>query len=251
MKFRPCIDLHNGQVKQIVGSSINDQMVTNFVAQHPAQWFAELYKKDQLDGGHVIQLGPGNTEAASAALAAWPEGLQIGGGVNETNAKAWIDKGAAAVIVTSAVFRGGLVDWDRLEKIKQAVGKDRLVLDLSCRRLENEYYIVTDLWTQFTQVKIEPSQLDLLAKHCAEFLIHAVDVEGKGLGVDADLLERLGNWGAHPMTYAGGVHSSQDIETIKQAGRNAIDFTVGSGLDIFGGKGFVYQDLVASQSQGF
>jgi len=251
MKFRPCIDLHNGQVKQIVGSSLQDELVTNFVAERPASWFAELYKADGLDGGHVIQLGAGNTEAAGEALAAWPEGLQIGGGVNETNAKSWIDQGASAVIVTSAVFREGVVDWDRLEKIKQAVGAERLVLDLSCRLRGGDYYIVTDLWTRYTEIKIEPRQLDLLAAHCGEFLIHAVDVEGKGLGVDAQLLQLLGDWGGHPMTYAGGVHSYGDIETVKQAGDSKIDFTVGSGLDIFGGKGLLYQDLVQTNSKGF
>ncbi|OGH01096.1 MAG: phosphoribosylformimino-5-aminoimidazole carboxamide ribotide isomerase [Candidatus Lambdaproteobacteria bacterium RIFOXYD1_FULL_56_27] len=250
MKFRPCIDLHQGKVKQVVGSSFAQGLVTNFEAKQPAAWFADLYRQDGLTGGHVIQLGSGNREAAQAALAAWPQGLQIGGGVDETNAKAWIEAGAAAVIVTSAVFKDGKVDLDRLNKLVRAVGKKRLVLDLSCRKQAGQYFVVTDLWTKFTSSRIEPQTLDFFARHCAEFLIHAVDVEGKGLGIDGELLSLLGRWGGHPMTYAGGVRSQEDITAIGTLGQGQIDFTVGSALDLFGGQGLKYKDLVAAQTQG-
>ena len=250
MRFRPCIDLHQGKVKQVVGSSFAHGLVTNFEAEQPAAWFAELYRQDGLTGGHVIQLGSGNKEAAKEALAAWPGGLQLGGGVDENNAKEWIEAGASAVIVTSAVFKDGKVDLDRLAKLVRAIGKKRLVLDLSCRKKGGRYFVVTDLWTKFTDSQIEPGTLDFFAQHCAEFLIHAVDVEGKGLGIDGELLTLLGRWGGHPMTYAGGVRSQEDIRTIGDLGRRRIDYTVGSALDLFGGKGLKYKDLVAAQAQG-
>src|SRR5580692_7528252 len=140
--FRPCIDLHEGRVKQIVGGTLGDAgLRTNFVSEKPAAWFAELYQRDQLTGGHVIMLGPGNETAARAALAAYPQGLQIGGGVNAQNARDWLEAGASHVIVTSWVFREGRVDWARLEELVKSIGRERLVLDLSCRRRGENYFV--------------------------------------------------------------------------------------------------------------
>lgn len=247
MKFRPCIDLHQGKVKQIVGGTLSDtdqaRVHTNFETQKPSQWFAHLYQKDGLSGGHVIQLGPGNRSAAQSALAAWPNGLQLGGGVTVENAQMWLDAGAAAVIVTSWVFHHGCVDEQRLKQLSQAIGPDKLVLDLSCRRRGKFYYVVTDRWQTFTNEEVAPRLLDRLAAHCAEYLIHAVDVEGKCQGIETPLVSLLGQWAGRPITYAGGIHSQTDIDTIEQLGQGCIDFTVGSALDIFGGQGLVYMDL--------
>lgn len=247
MRFRPCIDLHQGKVKQIVGGTLSDldddRMLTNFEAEKPSQWYAALYRRDQLEGGHIIQLGSGNRAAATAALNAWPQGMQIGGGVNLDNAAQWLDAGAAAVIVTSWVFHDGVVDKDRLKRLSKLVGPRHLVLDLSCRRREDGYYIVTNRWQTFTRERISLSLLDDLSKYCSEYLIHAVDVEGKCLGIERPLVAVLGKWARLPITYAGGIHSMEDIQTIGQLGNNGIDFTVGSALDIFGGDALCYADL--------
>jgi phosphoribosylformimino-5-aminoimidazole carboxamide ribotide isomerase len=247
MKFRPCIDLHGGKVKQIVGGTLSDgsdaALQTNFEADRPAQWYARRYRSDGLDGGHVIQLGPGNTKAATAALAAWPGGMQLGGGVTIDNARKWLDAGAAAVIVTSWVFHGGQVDYGRLKQLSKSIGAERLVLDLSCRRRDDAYFIVTDRWQNFTRECITPQLLSQLARYCAEYLIHAVDVEGQCQGIETPLVELLGKWAGLPTTYAGGIHSQADIDTIFRLGGGAIDFTVGSALDIFGGSGFRYEAL--------
>ena len=247
MRFRPCIDLHQGKVKQIVGGTLSDDRQsapeTNFEARKPAQWFARLYRNDRLTGGHVIQLGAGNTEAARAALQAWPGGMQVGGGVNLENAKKWLDAGAAAVIVTSWVFHDGQVDESRLKKLSQSIGPRRLVLDLSCRRRDESYVIVTDRWQTFTRERITPRLLDRLSAYCFEFLIHAVDVEGRCQGIETPLVGLLAQWGELPVTYAGGIHSMEDIQTIERLGRGHIDFTVGSALDIFGGHGLQYAEL--------
>lgn len=247
MRFRPCIDLHQGKVKQIVGGSLTDRNVglqTNFEARKPAEWFARLYRRDHLVGGHVIQLGPGNEAAAKAALSAWPGGLQIGGGVTVDNAPQWLDAGAGAVIMTSWVFHDGTVDYGRLDQLLGAIGREHLVLDLSCRRRGDAYYIVTDRWQTFTQEQLSLDLLDRLSPYCCEYLIHAVDVEGKCHGIELPLVELLGQWTGPPVTYAGGIHSQQDIDAIASVGRGRIDFTVGSALDIFGGKGFQYKELV-------
>ncbi|MDX9787558.1 MAG: phosphoribosylformimino-5-aminoimidazole carboxamide ribotide isomerase [Desulfobacterales bacterium] len=245
MKFRPCIDIHQGIVKQIVGSTLSDAELpqTNFQADKPAEWFARCYKQDHLTGGHIIQLGEGNEAAARAALAAWPGGMQLGGGVNIENAAAWLDAGAEAVIVTSWVFHDGIVDTQRLTQLSKLVGKNRLVLDLSCRRLEAAYYIVTNRWQNFTRETITPRLLNELSEYAFEFLIHAVDVEGKCRGIEASLVELLGRWAKIPITYAGGIHTLDDIEMIREMGNGAIDFTVGSALDIFGGNQLVYREL--------
>lgn len=247
MRFRPCIDLHEGVVKQIVGSTLTDSEkespVTNFQAEKPSEWFAELYRKDGLTGGHIIQLGPGNDKAAKSALSAWPDGMQIGGGINIDNAKEWIDAGASAIIVTSWVFHDGHVDMDRLGRLKDLVGKERLVLDLSCRKQGGAYKIVTNRWQTFTDETVNAELLDKLSGYCDEFLIHAVDVEGKCSGIETSLVDILGGWAGIPVTYAGGIHTMQDIENIRTLGKGNIDFTVGSALDIFGGTGLGYREL--------
>jgi len=246
--FRPCIDLHEGKVKQIVGGTLSDapgQLRTNFVSDRPASWFAELYQRDGLKGGHVIMLGPGNEEAARSALAAFPGGMHIGGGIHSDNARAWLEAGASHVIVTSWVFRDGHMDEQRLRELVKTIGKDRLVLDLSCRRRGEDYFVVTDRWQKFTDLKITRETLQTLAAACAEFLVHAVDVEGLCRGVDGELVSRLGQWSPIPTTYAGGASSLADLETVTQLGQGRIDLTIGSALDIFGGTGVRYQDVVA------
>jgi phosphoribosylformimino-5-aminoimidazole carboxamide ribotide isomerase len=248
MRFRPCIDLHQGVVKQIVGSTLSDNSdkmpATNFTAEKSSDWYAKLYRRDNLPGGHVIQLGPGNETAALAALQAWPDGLQIGGGIGLENAAQWIDAGAQAVIVTSWVFHDGVVDESRLQALAAKIGKNRLVLDLSCRKRDGQYLIVTDRWQTFTSAAIHPRLLDRLARYCFEFLIHGVDVEGLCQGIEKDLVQRLGAWSGIPITYAGGIRSMADIEQIETLGRKNLDFTVGSALDIFGGTQIQYADLV-------
>lgn len=248
MRFRPCIDLHQGMVKQIVGKTLSDatpsHLETNFQAEKPARWFAELYRRDKLLGGHVIKLGPGNDDAARQALEAFPQGLQIGGGITADNAKYWLDAGALALIVTSWVFYDGNVNETRLRQLSKLVGKERLVLDLSCRKQNENYLIVTDRWQKFTKESITFELLDHLSQYCCEFLIHAVDVEGQCQGIEKDLLALLGRWSGIPITYAGGIHNFEDIETIRSLGRGRIDFTVGSALDIFGGRQLKYNQLV-------
>jgi len=249
MKFRPCIDIHDGKVKQIVGSTLSDdekqQIKTNFIAEKPSEWFASLYREDRLEGGHIIQLGKGNEEAAVKALDAWPGGMQIGGGINRDNALLWLDRGAEKIIVTSYVFHDGLIDKQRLKELSDLVGKNRLVLDLSCRKKDDDYYVVTNMWQNFTREKVNNKLLDYLSKYCCEYLIHAVDVEGKCQGIEVDLVDLLGSWAGIPITYAGGISSIQHIELINEKGRGAIDFTVGSALNIFGGHNLCYKDLVS------
>ncbi|MDA0351895.1 MAG: phosphoribosylformimino-5-aminoimidazole carboxamide ribotide isomerase [Chloroflexi bacterium] len=248
MRFRPCIDLHDGAVKQIVGATLTesaDHLETNFEAEHPPEWFAERYRQDRLPGGHVIQLGSGNERAARAALAAWPGGMQLGGGVTLDNAADWLEAGASHVIVTSWVFQGGVIRTDRLEALRAAVGRDRVVLDLSCRKRGDEYLVATNRWQQLTTEAVTHALLVRLAEYCSEFLIHAVDVEGLVAGIDADLVAILGSWDGLPLTYAGGIRSADDIAQIETLGHGRIDFTVGSALDIFGGTALRYADLAS------
>ena len=248
MKFRPCIDLHKGQVKQIVGSTLIDgepeRLETNFTAHHPPEWYARLYRADKLTGGHIIMLGSGNDDAAIEALAAWPGGMQIGGGISAENAALWLDRGASHVIITSWVFREGFVDSKRLHLLRNEIGSERLVLDLSCRRRGDDYFIVTDRWQTFTEVKIGNETLTELANYCNEFLIHAADVEGKCSGVDTDLVKLLGELTPIPTTYAGGIRDLADLEVIRVAGQGKLDATIGSALDIFGGHFIRYDEVV-------
>jgi len=245
MKFRPCIDLHNGQVKQIVGSSLADgqEPETNFVSDRSPAWFAELYRADGLTGGHVIKLGPNNDAAARAALAAWPGGLQVGGGITAENAESWLEAGAAQVIVTSYIFQNGRIDEERLERLLSTVGPERLVLDLSCRKKDGQYHVVTDRWQTFTETGVEAGSLAELSKSCCEFLVHGVDVEGKQQGMDEELIQLLAEHSPIPCVYAGGVRSFEDLEKLNEAGNGRIDVTVGSALDLFGGT-LPYRDVV-------
>ena len=246
--FRPCIDLHEGKVKQIVGGTLGQdggQLRTNFVSTDSAAWFAALYKRDGLTGGHVIMLGPGNDEEAKAALAAFPGGLQVGGGVNLDNASSWLEAGASHAIVTSWVFRDGHVDWERIKQLSQAIGRSRLVLDLSCRKRGDDYFVVTDRWQKFTDVTLGADSLAKFAEFCAEFLVHAVDVEGLCRGIDEELVSKLGQWSPVPATYAGGARSLEDLKTVHRLSGGKVDLTIGSALDIFGGSGVRYKDAVA------
>jgi phosphoribosylformimino-5-aminoimidazole carboxamide ribotide isomerase len=247
-KFRPCIDLHQGLVKQIVGGTLRDdsQPAENFVSEKSPAWFAECFRRDQLSGGHVIMLGPGNENAAKEALAAWPGGLQIGGGINATNARAWLDAGASHVIVTSALFDpSGKFLSHALEEISQSCGAEKLVIDLSCRRSTDGWIVAMNRWQTLTDLTVTHATLDRLAPYCAEFLIHAADVEGLRAGIDRELVELLGSWGKIPITYAGGAASMDDLRAIDAASSGRIDITVGSALDLFGGDLLRYQDLVA------
>lgn len=246
--FRPCIDLREGKVVQIVGGTLGDDPTTvrtNFVSERPAAWFAELYQRDGLTGGHIIMLGPGNETAARSALGAYPGGLQVGGGVNVTNARDWLEAGASQVIVTSWVFREGTVDWGRLAELVKLIGKHRLVLDLSCRVRDDNCFVVTDRWQKFTDVVLSEETVSLFSDSCAEFLIHAVDVEGLCHGIDTGLVQKLGEWSPIPVTYAGGANSIADLETVTRIGQGRVHLTIGSALDIFGGKGVRYEDAVA------
>lgn len=248
MRFRPCIDLHNGKVKQIVGSTLTDgspdNLQTNFISDQPSSYYAEMYRRDDLDGGHLIMLGPGNEEAAIAAFQAFPGGLQAGGGITAENASYWLDHGAAAVIVTSYVFQDGMVYEYRLQELVRAVGKDKLVLDLSCRKRGDDYFVVTDHWQKFTELQVNQETLAYFAGYCSEFLIHAADVEGKCAGIAEALVENLGRWVTIPTTYAGGVRNIEDLVRIKALGQDKLDVTIGSSLDIFGGTGIKYSEVL-------
>ena len=252
-KFRPCIDLHDGRVKQIVGSSLSDSgagLKTNFETDRSPAWFAELYKKDSVRGGHVIMLGKGNVDAAKAALAAYPGGLQVGGGITADNALEYLDAGASHVIVTSWIFPDGKLDRERLERLSQTVGKERLVLDLSCKRVsdpedaEPRWKIATNRWQTLIDIEITAETLEDLSRYCDEFLIHAADVEGKQQGMDDDLIMFLAEHSPIPCTYAGGAKSLADLKHCKVISNGAIDLTIGSALDLFGGKGVKYEDCV-------
>jgi phosphoribosylformimino-5-aminoimidazole carboxamide ribotide isomerase len=249
MRFRPCIDLRGGRVVQIVGGSLTDAadgVVTNFETDQPPALFAQRYRADGLPGGHVIALGPGNEAAALEALRAFPGGMQIGGGITPANAGVYLDAGASHVIVTSYVFREGRLDHERLRALSAAVGRQRLVLDLSCRKRDEAYWVVTERWQTFTRVQITRETLLELADSCAEFLVHGVDVEGRRLGIDTTLVELLGAWSPLPVTYAGGASTLSDLDRVKAHGRGRVDLSIGSALDLFGGK-LPYATVVAWQ----
>ncbi len=267
MQFRPCIDIHNGKVKQIVGSSLKDmgnQAEENFVSEQDAAFYAKMYQADGIKGGHIILLNAADSEyfeatrqQAIAALQAYPKGLQIGGGITAENASSYIEEGASHVIVTSYVFKDGKINYDNLHKLVNAVGKEQVVLDLSCRYLDGQtilegeiqpreagYYVVTDRWQKFTSEKVSLDLLDELSQYCDEFLIHAVDVEGKQNGIEPMLVKLLGSWGKCPMTYAGGVRSFEDLKQLDELGNHKLHVTIGSALDLFGGD-LKYKDVLA------
>ena len=250
MYFRPCIDIHDGKVKQIIGKSLTDSSDSfshgadeNFVSRHHAAYYAGLYKNDGLRGGHIILLNPAGSpyyhddvREAIYALDTYPYGLQIGGGITDENASYFLEHGASHVIVTSYVFRNGLIDFERLKHLTALIGRSHLVLDLSCRKKDGVYYVVTDRWQKFTSTPVTPETLLTLSGYCSEFLIHAVDVEGCVNGIETDLIRMLSSFNQVPLTYAGGISSYEDIETIGRLGQNHFDFTVGSALDLFGGR---------------
>ena len=254
MKFRPCIDIHNGSVKQIVGGSLTDvenRATDNFVSEQDASFYASLYRRHGLQGGHIILLNPkGSTyyeadlQQAAGALAAFPGGMQLGGGVNLENAEQFLDMGASHVIVTSFVFNAGNIDMERLRSLRDLIGKQHLVLDVSCRFMQDDYYIVTDRWQKMTRQRFNRETLEELSEYCDEFLVHAVDVEGKASGVEHEVIRRLGEYEGCPVTYAGGIHSEEDLRYIRVTGNNRVDFTVGSALDLFGGT-IPYQTLIS------
>ena len=245
MELRPCIDIHNGKVKQLVGGSIQDQgdsAQENYISSQDAAWYARLFQEKGLKNGHVILLNSNDSayyeqtrQQALSALQAYPGGLQVGGGITAENAREYLDAGASHVIVTSYVFRNGDISFENLNRMMDAVGKKRLVLDLSCRKKDGKYYIVTDRWQTYTKVALSEEILTMLSSFCDEFLIHGVDVEGKRSGIEQELIGLLGKWNRIPITYAGGIRSLEDIEQIRKAGQNKIHVTVGSALDLYGG----------------
>lgn len=247
MEFRPCIDLHNGQVKQIVGSTLghsNQEVVENFISEKDSSYYANMFREDQLTGGHVIMLGPGNEEAALLALKTYPNGLQVGGGINAENAKKYIDAGATHVIVTSYIFHDGKLDMERLTQLIEAVGKEHIVIDLSCRKRDGKWFVVTDKWTKFSDFEVNEKTIPYIEQFCDELLIHAVDVEGKRSGMQEELVQDLANWTSIPTTYAGGVRSLEDLEKFEKISNGKLHVTIGSSLDIFGGD-LPYQDVVS------
>lgn len=250
-KFRPCIDLHEGKVKQIVGGTLNDEGAEeNFVSKKSPSWYAGKFRESDLKGGHVIQLGPGNLQAAREALAAWPGGLQLGGGVSLENAGEWIKAGASQVIVTSWLFdQDGNFLRDRLKALAEEIGMEKIVVDLSCRQVADGWKVAMNRWQTITEMAIDLDIIDHLSQYCAEFLIHAADVEGQCSGVDVPLVELLGQWTGCPITYAGGVRGLEDLKLINEASAGRLDATVGSALDLFGGSGVTYDELLAWNKQ--
>ncbi|RHW38638.1 phosphoribosylformimino-5-aminoimidazole carboxamide ribotide isomerase [Lysinibacillus yapensis] len=239
MEFRPCIDLHDGKVKQIVGSTLGYQdqtVIENFISEKDSAYYANMFKKDGLTGGHVIMLGSGNEEAAMLSLQSYPNGLQIGGGITAENAKKFIDAGASHIIVTSYIFHDGQLDMERLEKLVKAVGKEKIVIDLSCRKRDDQWFVVTDKWTKFSDFEVNEKTIPFIEQYCDELLVHAVDVEGKRSGMQEELVQDLAKWTSIPTTYAGGVRSLEDLQKFNDLSNGKLHVTIGSALDIFGGE---------------
>lgn len=243
--FRPCIDVHDGKVKQIVGGSLRSSGAqTNFISDQDATYYADLYCQQNLTGGHIISLGPNNEQQVLCALNAYPKGLQYGGGVTPENAEKFLSAGASHIIVTSFLFDGGEFSWSRLDAIKSAVGADKLVLDLSCRKTTNGWMIATNRWQTITHTPVNQETISELENHCAEFLVHAADVEGLQKGIDQDLVSLLGNSCTIPCTYAGGATTLDDLELVDSLSNGRVDLTIGSALDIFGGSGVTLADCI-------
>lgn len=246
LKFRPCIDLHQGKVKQIVGESLSDNaqsVIENFVSEHSPAYYAAKFKQDRLKGGHVIMLGGGNEAAALEALQEYPGGLHVGGGITADNALSYLDRGASHVIVTSYIFRDGELNMEHLERMVSVVGKDKLVIDLSCKSKDGKWYVVTNQWKTFSNFEVNQQNIRMLETYCDELLIHAVDVEGKRTGIHESLVRHLAEWVSIPTTYAGGARSIDDLQLFDRITQGKLDITVGSALDIFGGK-LSYQQVV-------
>ncbi|GAB5589712.1 Enzyme that catalyzes the fourth step in the histidine pathway [Umbelopsis nana] len=252
-RFNACIDLHNGQVKQIVGGSLNDadpnNLRTNFVSKETPAYYGQLYKKHNITRAHVIKLGPNNDDAAKEALASWPGGLQVGGGITVENAQKWIDLGADKVIVTSYLFPDAEFSLERLQQLCEVVGKEKLVVDVSCRRKDNKWIVAMNKWQTMTDMEVNKETLDLLSQYCSEFLVHAADVEGLCKGIDQDLVQKLGEWATIPTTYAGGGNNISDLELVDRLSNGKVDLTFGSALDIFGGSSVKFADCVEWNSK--
>ncbi|NIK80013.1 phosphoribosylformimino-5-aminoimidazole carboxamide ribotide isomerase [Paenibacillus castaneae] len=248
MKFRPCIDLHDGKVKQIVGETLNTEIIENFVSKHDSAYYAELFKKDGLTGGHVIMLGGGNEAAAVNAIEQYPGGLQIGGGITADNAASYLERGASHIIVTSYIFKDGKLNENHLSRIVSEVGVDRLVIDLSCKEKDGKWFVVTNQWKQFSDFEVNKENIQFLEQYCNEFLVHAVDVEGKQRGIQESLVSALADWVTIPTTYAGGARSLADMEQFRKLSNGKLDLTIGSALDIFGGE-LPYEQVVAYSRQ--
>jgi phosphoribosylformimino-5-aminoimidazole carboxamide ribotide isomerase len=245
--FKPCIDLHDGQVKQIVGGSLSDSgagLRTNFVASQPPEYYATRYRQDRLEGGHVIKLGPGNDEAAKRALIGWPDGLHIGGGIDIDNAQGWIEAGANKVIVTSWLFPRGVYAAERLAALSNRLSRKRVVVDLSCRRRGDRWFVAINRWQTLTEFELTETSVVALSTHCSEFLIHAADVEGLCTGIDEELVAALGRWSPIPCVYAGGARSIDDLMLVDRLSKGRVDLTYGSALDLFGGTLVKYDDCV-------
>ncbi|KAF4506838.1 hypothetical protein G6O67_006879 [Ophiocordyceps sinensis] len=248
-RFRPCIDLHAGQVKQIVGGTLDSTsaaLQTNYVSQHPAAHYAKLYRDSALEGAHVIMLGPGNDESARRALQAWPGHLQVGGGINDGNTKGWIDAGASKVIITSFLFPEGRFSQPRLDAVLDALGgdKSKLVIDLSCRRDGSRWFVAMNKWQTVTDMEVNQESIAALEPYCSEFLIHAADNEGLQKGIDEELVTKLAQWCSIPVTYAGGGRRLDDLELVARLSGGKVDLTIGSALDCFGGSGVKFDDCV-------
>ncbi|KAI3657620.1 hypothetical protein MP638_001339 [Amoeboaphelidium occidentale] len=249
-KFRPCIDLHEGKVKQIVGGTLKettesvDGPVTNFSSSLPPEHYAELYRKHDLTGGHVIMLGNGYEKAAKRCLSAWPNVFQVGGGITEDNAKEWLQHGAGKIIVTSYLFPEGKFSIERLKNISDIAGKDRLVVDLSFRKVVNgsnfEYVVAMNKWQTLTDMKITHESIKLFEEYSSELLVHAADVEGLCKGIDQDI---------NPVTYAGGGNSINDLELVRELSNGKVDLTFGSALDVFGGSTVKLADCIQWNQQ--
>ncbi|CAI6088826.1 unnamed protein product [Clonostachys chloroleuca] len=253
-RFRPCIDLHAGAVKQIVGGTLDsssEALKTNYVSKHPSSYYAQLYKDNDLTGAHVIMLGPGNEQASKEALQAWPGRLQVGGGISDKNAQEWIDAGAeklSQVIITSFLFPEGKFSQPRLDSVLKSLGgdKNKLVIDLSCRRRGDEsWFVAMNKWQTITDMEVNSESIKALEPYCSEFLIHAADNEGLQKGIDEKLVERLAQWCSIPVTYAGGGRNLEDLEAVKRLSAGRVDLTIGSALDCFGGSGVKFDDCVA------
>lgn len=261
-KYVGCIDIHAGKVKQIVGGTLvkddtneadSQSVATNFVSEKPSSFYAQLYKDNDVKGCHVIKLGSleENNIAAKEALQAWPGHLQVGGGINDTNAKEWIDNGASKVIVTSWLFPNGEFDLERLKKISSIVGKEHLVFDLSCRRQINtdnnelSWVVAMNKWQTLTKTILSKEYFDLVSEYCSEFLVHAADVEGLCNGIDEELVKKLAEWSDLPIVYAGGAKDVSDLALVDKLSNGKVDLTYGSALDIFGGRLVKFEECCA------
>ena len=188
-------------------------------------------------------LGPGNEQAAREALAAYPQGLQVGGGINPDNALSYLEGGASHVIVTSYLFDGSRLSFDRVMRMADSVGAERLVIDVSCRRTAaGDYRVATNRWQTVTDIMVDGDLFESLRDYCAEFLVHAADVEGQCRGIDQELVVQLGGAVTRPTTYAGGAKALDDIALVQELSGGKVDLTIGSALDIFGGSGVRYED---------